>query len=199
MKNIALIGAGGMSGEVISLLEKSYRYNIVYLYDSTIKEDIKRDDYLISNQFRNNTPHLIAVGYPETKSKIINGIKGLLKLNNPFIHALGIRGKDVHVGVGSVVYPMTSLTSNVSIGPMATINSNVVIGHDCRIGEMFHASPGAVVSGNITIGKRVFLGANSTIKENISICDDVIIGAGAVVVKDITKPGVYVGCPIKSI
>lgn len=33
----------------------------------------------------------------------------------------------------------------------------------------------------------------------ITICNFVTIGAGAVVVKDITEPGTYVGNPIKKI
>lgn len=198
MKNISLLGAGGLASEVISILEDSYRYNIEYLFDNTIKEDIKRDGYLISNEFRNHSPHLMAVGYPSTKKIIIDSIKGYLKLAPPFIHPLGVRGKDVNIGVGSVIYPFVSLTSNISIQPMATINSYVAIGHDCRIGEMFHASPGSIISGNVTIGDRVFLGANSTIKEKIKICSDVIIGAGSLVIRDITEPGVYIGCPAKS-
>jgi sugar O-acyltransferase (sialic acid O-acetyltransferase NeuD family) len=199
MKNVALIGAGGLAYEVISFLEKSYRYNVEYLYDSTIKEDIKKNGYLISNKFKSDIPHFIAVGYPETKQKIIKSIKEHLKLASPFIHSLGAQGKDVYIGDGSVIYPMVTLTSNISIKQMATINSNSLIGHDCKIGEMFHASTGAAVSGNVTIGDRVFLGANSCIKEKISICSDVIIGAGGVVIRDITNPGVYAGNPVRKL
>jgi len=33
----------------------------------------------------------------------------------------------------------------------------------------------------------------------VSICDDVVIGAGAVVTKDITEPGTYVGNPTRKL
>jgi len=33
----------------------------------------------------------------------------------------------------------------------------------------------------------------------VTVCDDVVIGAGAVVTKDITEPGTYVGNPAKKI
>lgn len=199
MKNVALIGAGGLAFEVISFLEKSCRYNVEYLYDSTIKEDIKKNGYLISNKLKIDIPHFIAVGYPETKQKIIKSIKVHLKLASPFIHVLGAQGNNVHIGDGSVIYPMVTLTSNISIQQMATINSNSLIGHDCKIGEMFHASTGSAVSGNVTIGDRVFLGANSCIKEKISICSDVIIGAGGVVIRDIKDPGIYAGNPVRKL
>jgi acetyltransferase-like isoleucine patch superfamily enzyme len=46
------------------------------------------------------------------------------------------------------------------------------------------------------IGNRVSIGTNSTILP-VSICDDVVVGAGAVVTRDITEPGFYVGNPAR--
>jgi acetyltransferase-like isoleucine patch superfamily enzyme len=31
----------------------------------------------------------------------------------------------------------------------------------------------------------------------LNICDDVVIGAGSLVTKDIDKPGIYIGSPVK--
>ena len=46
------------------------------------------------------------------------------------------------------------------------------------------------------IGDRVSIGSNATILP-VTICDDVVIGAGAVVTKDITEPGTYIGNPAR--
>jgi acetyltransferase-like isoleucine patch superfamily enzyme len=46
------------------------------------------------------------------------------------------------------------------------------------------------------IGDNVSIGSNVTILP-VCICDNVVIGAGAVVTKDITETGVYVGNPAK--
>ena len=48
------------------------------------------------------------------------------------------------------------------------------------------------------IGNRVSIGSNATMLP-VTVCDDVVIGAGAVVTKDITEPGTYVGNPAKKI
>jgi acetyltransferase-like isoleucine patch superfamily enzyme len=48
------------------------------------------------------------------------------------------------------------------------------------------------------IGNRVSIGSNATLLP-VNICDDVVIGAGAVVTKDITEKGVYVGNPARKI
>jgi acetyltransferase-like isoleucine patch superfamily enzyme len=49
-----------------------------------------------------------------------------------------------------------------------------------------------------TIGNKVSIGSNATILP-VTICDNVVIGAGAVVTKNITIPGVYVGNPAKKL
>ena len=46
------------------------------------------------------------------------------------------------------------------------------------------------------IGNRVSIGTNATILP-VTICDRAVVGAGAVVTKDITEPGIYVGNPAR--
>lgn len=48
------------------------------------------------------------------------------------------------------------------------------------------------------IGKNVSIGSNATILP-VSICDNVVIGAGAVVAKDITESGFYIGNPARKL
>ena len=47
-----------------------------------------------------------------------------------------------------------------------------------------------------TLGNGVSIGTNATILP-VTICDKAVIGAGAVVTKDITESGVYVGNPAR--
>jgi acetyltransferase-like isoleucine patch superfamily enzyme len=46
------------------------------------------------------------------------------------------------------------------------------------------------------IGNDVSIGTNATILP-VTICDRAVIGAGAVVTKNITEPGIYVGNPAR--
>ena len=111
----------------------------------------------------------------------------------------------------SFIGPFVEIQKNVEIGKRCKIQSHsficelVTIGDDCFIGHgvMFindTFSEGKPAGGDVSkwkktnIGNRVSIGSNATILP-VSICDDVVIGAGAVVTKDITEPGVYVGNP----
>lgn len=98
---------------------------------------------------------------------------------------------------GIILCPGVSITTNVLMGKCVTVNLNCTIGHDTTIGDFTTINPGVNVSGNVLIGDRCQIGSNAVIKEGVKICDDVVIGAGAVVVKDITEPGIYVGVPAR--
>lgn len=111
--------------------------------------------------------------------------------------------------------PFVEIQKNVVIGARTRVQSHtficelVSIGEDCFIGHgvMFINdvfSEGGPAKGDqslwkhTTIGNNVSVGSNASILP-VTICDQVVIGAGAVVTRDITESGIYVGNPAKKI
>lgn len=116
-------------------------------------------------------------------------------------------GDEVFIG------PFVEIQKDVTIGARTRIQSHVFIcelvtvGDDCFIGHgvMFindAFSAGGPARGHkelwhpTIIGDRVSIGSNATLLP-VHICNDVVIGAGAVVTRDITQPGIYVGNPAR--
>lgn len=118
-------------------------------------------------------------------------------------------GDEVKIG------PFVEIQKNVKIGKRTKVQSHsmicewVNIGNDCFIGHgvMFINDPflqGGPAKGDRTLWRKTNIGNNVSIGSNasilpINICDDTVIGAGAVVTKDITEPGVYVGNPARKL
>jgi acetyltransferase-like isoleucine patch superfamily enzyme len=116
------------------------------------------------------------------------------------------------IGDASFVGPFVEIQKGVTIGKRCRIQSHsficelVTIGDDCFIshGAMFINDP--FVTGGpaekpdfwraTRLGNCVSVGTNATILP-VTICDQVVIGAGAVVTKDITESGIYVGNPAR--
>ncbi len=101
------------------------------------------------------------------------------------------------VGSGAFVGHRAYIGPGASVGAGSIINTAAILEHETRIGDYCHVSVGSVLCGRCEIGDRVFVGARAVLKDKIKICSDVVIGAGAVVVKDIVKRGLYIGCPAK--
>lgn len=119
------------------------------------------------------------------------------------------------LGEGCFVGPFVEIQKGVRVGARTRIQSHcflcelLTVGEDCFIGHgvMFINDPfsvGGPARGrkelwrSILLGNRVSIGSNASIMP-VTICDDVVIGAGAVVVKDITQPGIYAGNPARLI
>jgi acetyltransferase-like isoleucine patch superfamily enzyme len=51
------------------------------------------------------------------------------------------------------------------------------------------------IAGFCKIGNQNFIGINATLKDDILVKNNIVIGAGALVLKDLTEEGVYVGSP----
>src|SRR5439155_22563525 len=116
------------------------------------------------------------------------------------------------IGDGSFIGPFVEIQKGVMIGKRCRIQSHsficelVTIGDECFIshGAMFINDP--FVTGGpaekpdlwraTRLGNRVSVGTNATVLP-VTICDHVVIGAGAVVTKNISVPGFYVGNPAR--
>ncbi len=119
------------------------------------------------------------------------------------------------IGNDCFIGPFVEIQKDVEIGDHCKIQSHtficelVKIGNHCFIahGVMFINDlfqEGGPAGGDkakwksTNIGNNVSIGSNATILP-VRITNDVVIGAGAVVTKDITEPGIYVGNPAKRI
>ena len=88
-------------------------------------------------------------------------------------------------------------SSCTRIGKGCIINTGATVDHDNQIGDYVHISPGVHLAGTVNIGKGVWLGIGSIVSNNLHVADDCMIGVGAVVIKDITESGTYVGNPAR--
>jgi acetyltransferase-like isoleucine patch superfamily enzyme len=150
-----------------------------------------------------NKPHLLQCKIVDTtfgqNVSVVEpvNIYGATIGNNCFV------GPFVEIQKGVVIGDGTKVQSHTFICELVTIGETCFIAH----GVMFINDPfinGGPARANkalwreTKIGNNVSIGSNATILP-VTICDNAVIGAGAVVTKNITQPGVYVGNPAKKI
>lgn len=119
------------------------------------------------------------------------------------------------IGDDTFIGPFVEIQKAVSIGKGCRIQSHAFICELVSIGDHCFISHGAMFINDLfsqggpaggdqsywkttSIGNHVSIGTNATILP-VSICNNVVVGAGAVVTKDITEPGFYVGNPARKL
>jgi acetyltransferase-like isoleucine patch superfamily enzyme len=116
------------------------------------------------------------------------------------------------IGDGTFIGPFVEIQKGVTIGKRCRIQSHsficelVAIGDECFISHGVMFINDLFVNGGpagkpdlwraTKLGNHVSIGTNATVLP-VTICDHVVIGAGAVVTKDVTVPGFYVGNPAR--
>ena len=141
---------------------------------------------------------VVAISDSKKREKVVQSLPEDT-IYTKIIHNNSLISKWVEIGEGAIISAGVILTHNITIGIHAHLNLQTTIGHDCKIGNYFTSAPGVKISGNCIIGDNVYLGTNSCLKQGIEICDNVVVGMGAVVVKDLSEPGVYVGTPARKL
>lgn len=100
-------------------------------------------------------------------------------------------GHDVEVGANTCI-DRGALDDTV-IGDGVKIDDQIMIGHNCHIGDHTAIAACAGISGSTIIGKRCIIGGAAMFSGHNEITDDVTISGGTAVIKDIRKPGQYTG------
>jgi len=197
MKSICIFGAGGFAKEV-ACIAKPIAFIDIQAGKPILDIPVETIDFFEPDKH----VAIVAVGDPNLRDRI-GARLSLLKHGAQFANLIApsakILDKSVKYKCGAVICDGCILTCDISLGEHVQLNLNTTIGHDCVIGDYFTTAPGVHISGNCQIGHHVYFGTNSCTIEGISICDRVTIGAGAVVTKDITEPGTYVGVPARRI
>ena len=211
MKDIAIFGTGGFGREVLALVQDINRvsptWNIVGFFDDGHKRGemingyptLGRTDEL--NAWNSPLSLAVAVGSPETKSRIIG------KIANPFveyptlIHPSAWFGdmRSVEIGKGCILCAGVMVTTDVRIGDYVTLNLQCTVGHDTVIGDYASFMPSVNISGEVTIGTGVYVGTGAKIINQLEIGAHTVVGAGAVVAKSLPAYCTAVGIPARPI
>ncbi len=109
---------------------------------------------------------------------------------------------DVQLGVGAILCPSVTLTSNIRIGKHFHANLYSYVEHDCVIGDYVTFAPGVKCNGNVVVEDHAYIGAGVVIKQGLPgqplfIGRGAVVGMGAVVTKSVPPGVTVVGNPAK--
>lgn len=197
MSKLSIVGAGGHTRTLIHIARLN-NIELDFIYDNVVndlKENILGIQVKLLTQLPIDAKVIISKGTIADKVELTEQFNKRILIDN-IIHPKALI-EAVQVGNSNQVSPMVYVSNTSSIGSHNVIYTGTVIEHESSIGDFNIVTVNVSICGRVTIGNRCYFGTGSSILPNVSICDDVIIGAGAVVTRDITEKGTYVGVPAK--
>lgn len=216
MKDLYIIGAGGLTMEVLFLIDRFYKNNWenVYIIDDnsdkigfkirnvTVVSNV--NDFIVKckNEVSIEKDVLIVINNPSVRKNIVALlVDEKIKINFPNLldGTLIFDEEYSNLGKGNIMMDYVGITGNVNIGDFNIIGARTGIGHDSSIGDFNTFSPRVSISGNVTIGNGNTFGLNSAILQNKIIGDNNDIWSYTMILKNIKNNYTYFGIPAKKI
>lgn len=211
MKDLIIIGAGGMGREALFIAERMNEiektWNILGFLDGNKELDGRflngYEVFYQAEQIKGyETAYFIcAIGASETRKKVVTGLQekyGKLRFAT-LVDPSVILSPFVSVGEGSILAGGSVITVNIVIGSHVIVNMGCTIGHDAVLEDFVSLYPGVHLSGNTKVCEACEIGTGASVIQGLRLGRHSIIGAGTTVIREIPEYSTAVGCPAKVI
>ena len=208
MKELVIIGAGGMGRSFFDLAKGSIGYNIDFIIMGFIDDDIEAlSDY-------ENYPPLLGTirDYePRPNDVFISSIGGESRITCceiiaarggrfiNLIHSTARVGTNVVIGKGNLIGAYVALGADSQVGNYNMIQSYSVIGHDTIIYNFVRIDTHVVCVGGVQIYDMAKIHSNSVINHNVVINSGACVGAQSFVIRSVPNDTTVFGSPAKKI
>jgi UDP-3-O-[3-hydroxymyristoyl] glucosamine N-acyltransferase len=102
-------------------------------------------------------------------------------------------GDDVEIGANCTID--RGAIGDTKIGARNKLDNLCHFAHNCVTGEDCAFAAGALIAGSTIIGNRVIMGGHVLTSGHLRVVDDVRVAGNSALLRDIDKPGDYMGYP----
>jgi sugar O-acyltransferase (sialic acid O-acetyltransferase NeuD family) len=209
MKQLIIIGAGGMGRCTYCIAEQSVGFGVDFQIKGFLDDNIHAldgfDGYkpvlatIAEYKVEPEDVFVCSIGEVQTKSKICEWYKAKGATFYTLIHKKSSIGKNTKIGIGTIIDEGVHIDPDVTIGTDCLIQAQAIIGHDSIIGNYSRVDTLCSLVGGTIVKDRVTIYTHSMINHNVTIGEDAVVGACSFVIKNV-KPGVSVfGVPAKKL
>lgn len=209
MKNIVIVGAGGVGRETSLIIQQINELKSTWNLIGFIDDDVNSWGNVINGypviggmdsleKLSLDTYVVVAIANYEVKKRIVNKINNRFKFAT-IVHPRVWLNDYMTLGEGTIIYEGAIITTNIKVGNHVIISPKCGIGHDSIIKDYVSLLWNVNISGNDIIEEGVMMGSASTVIQGKRIGKGSTVGAGAVVIDNIDSYSTVVGVPAKVI
>lgn len=207
MKELVIIGAGGMGREIYYTAINSLGYGTEFTVKGFIDDDVN-----VLNGFNGYPPMLgtisgyevqendvfaCSIGSVEDKVKVCEMIKAKGGRFQTLIHKNSTIKLNTKIGDGTIIDSYAIISCDTEIGENCLIQQAAIIGHDVKIGDYCRLDCQSFFVGAVRVGNRCTVHTSAVLNHKVVVEDDATIGACSFVVKKVKQGTTVFGNPAK--
>lgn len=208
MKQLIIIGAGGMGRTLYDMARESVGFGTEYEIKGFIDDNTAALD-----GFENYPPMLGAIsGYqPKEDEVFVCSIGGgsrrkcmeeIIARGGSFltmIHKTARIGTNVEIGEGTIVGAFTSIGADAKVGRYNLIQSYTVVGHDSRIGDWNRIDTHVTLVGGTIVEDEADIHTSAMINHKVVVESNSRVAACSFVIRRVKSGTTVMGNPAKKL
>ena len=207
MKNLIIIGAGGMGRTIYSNALEGMGFGEKYVVKGFIDDNLnalegKKCDVPIlaridEYEIQPDDEFVCSIGNSNIRKMVVEKLKAKGALFTTLVHPNAVIADSCTLGEGVIIYPFALISDNAVIGDQCIINMHSSVAHDSVLGEYCTISAHCDITGKCKLGDRVFMGTTSNMVPGSRIGEDAYICAGSTVMGRVRAGNKVLGNPAK--
>ena len=205
MKDLVIIGAGGMGREIYYHAKECNGYQTEYRIKGFIDDNIHSLDGF--NDFPEvldtvdhynicaNDVFVTSIGSVKSKKLCIEKIlhKGGTFIS--LIHPTARIAPDARLGTGVIIMRRVDVGSYTHVGNYSFIQADAVIGHDAEVGDFCRIDCKVVCVGGVKVEEAAIIHTSAVISHGVTVGKRAIVGALSLVIRNVKDDTTVVGNP----
>lgn len=209
MKNLIIIGAGGMGREIFNLATLCKGYKTEFIIKGFLDDDKDalrgfKGYPIVIDTIKDYIPEtndvfICSIGNVVQKKRNIQIIldKGGKFIN--LIHPSASVGKNIKIGVGCVILKSSLIGVDCIIDDYVLIQASTIIGHDVKIGKYSRVDCHVVCVGGTELKDEVTVHSCAVINDRVIVEKGATVGALSFVIRKVKENTTVYGNPAKKL
>lgn len=209
MKQLIIVGAGGMGRSVYCIATGSIGYGTEFEIKGFIDDNIHSMD-----EFENYPPMLntidgyqiceddvfvCSVGNTKTKKMICEKLKARGAKFQTLIHKTAIVRQNAIIGDGCIIADYASVGADCRIGENTLVQTFSIAAHDCIIGNYVRIDTHATCVGGVIVHDAATIHTSAVVSHKVVVGEGATVAACSFVIKKVKPNTTVYGNPAKSL
>ena len=207
MKNLIIIGGGGMGRSVYCIAQGCKGFATEFTIKGFIDDDLHSLDgfegyppvldTIHNYEIQSDDVFICSIGNVKTKKRLSEELKQKGAKFLTLIHETAIVRQNAIIGEGTIVADYASIGADCKIGQGCLIQSYSIVAHDCIIGDYVRVDTHAVCVGGVILKDLATIHTGTVISHKVIVEEGSTVAATSFVIKKVKAGSTVWGNPAK--
>lgn len=207
MKNLVIVGAGGMGRSVFCIATGSIGYATEFQIKGFIDDDLQSlrgfENYppllgtIEGYEICKDDVFVCSIGNTKTKKIICEKLKARGATFQTLIHKTAIVRQNAKIGDGSIIADFASVGADCTIGENTLIQTFSIAAHDCKIGNYVRIDTHSTCVGGVVVEDCATIHTTAVVSHKVVVGEGAVVAACSFVIKKVKPNTTVYGNPAK--